>query len=263
MSRHGVDVRALPNLTLANDLATAKLSRPSLRDMMMTTRIFRDLPLRAGAFSALPDGDKIRVVIIAEPADTGSKLEAAVAGLYDPDGKLVAQWTATAEELQRPTVMGAVSVPPGGYRVRVAAIDSQGRAGTADHEVVAEVVQSGPLSLSSLVLGLSRQGGFLPRLQFGDEPLALAYVEMAGAPAGARVNAALEISQTLNGPALVTVPLAFDTAGENRYQAIGPVPIGALPPGDYVARAVVGLEGYPLTRVVRTVRKVARVTSSR
>jgi hypothetical protein len=122
VARRGIEVRSLPSLTLATDPATAKLSRPSLRDMMTTPRIFRDLPLRAGAFAALAgEGEKIRVVIIAEPADPGVKLESAVAGLYDPDGKLVAQWTATAEELQRPTVMGAVSVPPGGYRVRVAA----------------------------------------------------------------------------------------------------------------------------------------------
>ena len=264
VSRRGAEVRALPSITLATDPATAKLSRPSLRDMMTTTRIFRDLPLRAGAFAALAEeGEKTRVVIIAEPADATVKLESAVAGLYDPDGKLVAQWTATAEDLARPTVMGAVSVPPGGYRVRVAAIDTQGRAGTADHEVVAEVVQSGPLKLSSLVLGLSRKGGFLPRLLFTDEPLAIAYVELEGALAGARVNAGLEIAQTLNGPALVTVPLAIDATGGNRYKALGSVPIGALPPGDYVARAVIGLEGHPLTRVVRTVRKAAVSTAAR
>ena len=258
VSRNGVEVRALPTITLATDPATSKLSRPSLRDMMSTPRIFRDLPLRAGAFSAFAgEGDKIRVVILAEPADPGVKLESAVAGLYDPDGRLVAQWTATPEELQRPTVMGAVNVPPGGYRVRVAAIDSTGRAGTADDEVVAEVAQSGPLKLSSLVFGLSRQNTFLPRLLFTNEPLALAYVELEGAPSGARVNAALEISQTLNGPAVVSVPLAIDSTGENRYRAMGSVPIGALPPGDYVARAVIGLEGHPLTRVVRTIRKAA------
>jgi hypothetical protein len=264
VSRRGVEVRSLPSLTLATDPATANLSRPSLRDMMTTNHVFRDLPLRAGAFAALAtEGEKIRVVVIAEPANPGVKLESAVAGLYDPDGKLVAQWTATPEELQRPTVMGAVSVAPGGYRVRVAAIDTAGRAGSADHEVVAEVVQSGPLKLSSLVLGLSRQGNFLPRLLFTDEPLALAYVELEGAPSGARVNAALEIAQTLNGPALITVPLAIDGSGENRYKALGSVPIGALPPGDYIARAVVGLEGHPLTRVVRTVRKAAVSTASR
>jgi hypothetical protein len=39
--------------------------------------------------------------------------------------------------------------------------------------------------------------------------------------------------------------------------ATGAVPIGALPPGDYVVRAMVALEGHPATRVVRTLRKVA------
>ncbi len=39
--------------------------------------------------------------------------------------------------------------------------------------------------------------------------------------------------------------------------ATGVVPIGTLPPGDYVVRAMIGLEGHAMTRVTRTLRKVA------
>jgi hypothetical protein len=78
---------------------------------------------------------------------------------------------------------------------------------------------------------------------------------MTGAPAGARVNATLEISQTPNGPAMVSVPLTIESGGADRYVARGAVPLGALPPGDYIVRAMVGLEGHPMTRVTRTLRK--------
>ena len=69
------------------------------------------------------------------------------------------------------------------------------------------------------------------------------------------MSAAVELAQTLNGPAVVSVPLAVQSSGENRLAAMGSIAVGALPPGDYIVRAIVGLEGSPPTRVVRTLRK--------
>jgi hypothetical protein len=108
------------------------------------------------------------------------------------------------------------------------------------------------------VLGLSRGGTFVPKLQFANEPVAIGYVEMTGATPGARLSATLELARTTNGPALVTVPLAIESRAAGRYAATGAVPVGALPPGDYVVRAMIALEGYPATRVVRTLRKVVQ-----
>jgi hypothetical protein len=45
-------------------------------------------------------------------------------------------------------------------------------------------------------------------------------------------------------------------AGENRYIATVALPIGALPPGDYVVRATVAAAGQAPGRVVRTLRKL-------
>jgi hypothetical protein len=116
---------------------------------------------------------------------------------------------------------------------------------------------AGQLKLSSLLLGLSRDGGFIPKMQFAAEPVALAYLEIYGGIPGMPLIAALELATTLNGPAIVTVPLAIKFA-DSRYLATGAVPIGALPPGDYAVRAIVGVEGQPAGRVVRTLRKAAK-----
>ena len=259
VARRGVELRTSPSITFDSDPATAKLSMPSIRDMMGTSRVFRSLPLRAAGFPALAaEGQNIRVIVLAEPVEPNVKLEVAAGALFDQDGKLVAQWLASPEEMKRPTVMGAMAAPPGGYRLRVAAIDTTGRAGTADYDLTAEIVRTGPLKLSSLVLGLARTSGFIPKLQFVDEPLAVAYVELEGVAAGARVNAGLEVAESLNGPAIVSERLSIESTGENRYRAMGSVPLGALPPGDYVARAVIGLEGHPMTRVVRVFRKAIK-----
>jgi hypothetical protein len=258
VSRPGVQIRSRPHVTFARpDSLTRRPANPSPRDMLGVTTVFRDLPLRASAYTALDaDGRTLRIITLAEPVDPGTKLSSLVAALFDRDGKAVSQWTATAEELAGSPVVGAMPAEPGAYRLRVAAIDMDGRAGTADYEIDAEIVQTGPLKLSSVILGLSRDGRFTPRLQFSTEPVAIAFIEMYGAPAGTKLAATLELASTMNGPAILTLPLAFERIGENRYTATGAVPIAALPPTDYVVRAMVGVEGQAMTRVTRTLRKV-------
>lgn len=252
-----VETRARPHITFAQpDPVLSRTRNPSPREMIGVATVFRDLPLRASGYTALnADGKSLRIVTIAEPADPTAKLGSLVAALFDRDGKLASHWTATPEELQRSPIIGAMPATPGAYRLRVAAIDTSGRAGTADYELDVDVVQTGPLKLSSLILGLSRDGRFGPRLQFGAEPTAMAYVEMYGAPPGTRITSTLELAATMNGPAMVALPLAIEAAGENRYIATGVVPIGTLPSGDYIVRAMIGIEGQAMTRVVRTLRK--------
>jgi hypothetical protein len=225
--------------------------------MLSTLAEFRDLPLRAAAFPSLEEpGGQLKVLAIAEAVDPAVKFSAVSAALFDRDGKPAGGWVAQAADLERPSIVGAMTAPPGAYRLRVAAIDSSGRSGTADYEVDVAVARSGPLKISSLLLGLSR-GGFTPRLQFAAEPVVIGYVELAGAPQGAAVTATLELADMPNGPARVSMPLTIEAGATGRYVARGALPIGALPPADYVARAVIGLEGHPPTRVVRTLRKVA------
>jgi len=258
VSRPGVQLRSRPHITLARpDSVSRRPANPSPRDMLGVTTVFRDLPLRASAYTALDvDGRTLRIVTIAEPVEPGTTLGSLVAALFDRDGKAVSQWTATAEELRGSPVIGAMPAEPGAYRLRVAAIDTTGRAGTADYELDAEIVQTGPLKLSSVILGLSREGRFMPRLQFSTEPVAIAFIEMYGAPAGTKLAASLQLASTTNGPAILTLPLVFESMGENRYSATGAIPIAALPPTDYIVRAMVGVEGQAMTRVVRTLRKV-------
>ena len=66
------------------------------------------------------------------------------------------------------------------------------------------------------------------------------------------------MARTLDGPALATLPLALTRADDSRVVATGAVPLGALPPGDYVVRGVIRLEDGTTGRVVRTLRKVAK-----
>lgn len=259
VARQGLEVRARPHITFARPEATRTTDlNPSAREMLGVTTVFRDLALRASAYTAIEPGTKgLRIITLTEPVDPNTTFSTLVAALFDRDGKAVSQWSATAEEMKGTPVIGAMPAEPGVYRLRVAAIDTTGRAGTADYEFEAETVQTGPLRLSSVILGLSREGRFLPRLRFTTEPVAIGYLEMEGAAAGTPISAALELARTTNGPALLTLPLSIDSSGVNRYTARGALPLASLPPGDYVVRAIVGVQGHPPTRVVRTLRKDA------
>ncbi len=258
VSRGGVEVRARPQLYFPKISANAiRPAAKSPQDMIRESRSFRDLPLRVTGYVSAGSGDgRLRILAVAEPVEPSVALTAFAAAVFDAQGRLVGQSTATGADLAASPVLSAFNVAAGLYRLRVAAVDAAGRTGTADVEVTAELVQAGPLNLSSLVVGLSRGGTFQPRLQFTTEPVALGYLDIYGGAPGAAVYAMLELSTSLNGPAILTTRLAIEaTSDPGRFSATGAIPLASLPAGDYVIRAIVGVEGQPSGRVVRTIRK--------
>jgi hypothetical protein len=256
VSRPGVELRARPMLYFPK--ANAPGPRPAVKsaaEMLLETRPFRDLPLRAAAYTSINDDARLRVIVAAEPMDAGERLQALSAALF-ADGKLISRWDAEAQHLATMPVLAALVAPAGSYRLRVTAVDAAGRGGAVDADLDVGVVEAGPLRISSVVLGLSRGGAFQPRLEFTSEPVAIGYVELYGGTAGASVTALIEIARSATGPAIIATPLAIEASRDTgRFLAQGAVPIGALPPGDYVIRALVGVEGQPMGRVMRTIRK--------
>jgi hypothetical protein len=259
ISREGVSTRSWPAITFPRRDSRGPRPAETPRQMLAIDTVFRDLPLRVTGYASEPSNDrKLKVVTIVEPTDPAARLGSAAVAVIDMKGRLVAQWTATADDLARAPVVAAMRVAPGPYRLRAAAIDLTGRRGTADEGLTAELAPAGSLSLSSMVLGLLRDGAFVPKLQFSAEPVAVAYLELYGGAPGAPVSAVVELATTPNGPAAMTVPLTIASTEEaGRHRATAPLPIGNLPDGDYVVRAIVGIEGQAAGRVLRTLRKVA------
>ena len=218
---------------------------------MKTATVYRDLPMRVAAFAARNPGDgRIRVMAVAEPVTPGTRLSAASIGMYDAGGKLVAQWSANAQELTAPALITAFIDKPGQYRVRVAATDSANRAGTADFDLNATLTPTaGVLSLSAMMIG-TNSGGFAPKIQFTSEPAAIAYFELYGGQPGMPVSITLELASSLNGPALAKLDrqIARSETEPDLFRVVAPINLGALPPGDYVVRAIVGLDGQQIGR---------------
>jgi hypothetical protein len=257
ISKPDVKVRARPTLFVRRPSGVKPVSKTPA-EMVRVADPFINLQLRASGFSSQnsPDG-QMRIIAAAEPAEPGVKLTAMSAALFDTKGRMVAQAHVPAADLVQSPTLAALLAPEGTYRLRIAAIDTAGRSGAVDVDVVAALTTAGSLQMSSLVLGLSRNGTFQPRLQFGTEPVAIGYLDLLGAEPGARIVAMLEVSESPNGPAVARSRLTIEpTSDPRRFRVQGAIPIGALPAGDYYARAMVGLEGQPQGVVVRAFKKV-------
>jgi hypothetical protein len=257
--RDKVKVRAHPSLLMPKEVA-AKAVAP--KDMLRVGAEYRDLPLRAASFASRMEGrTDVRVVALFEPIDPASALTAAAVGLFDAKGTLKAQWTAQKDDLARTPARADLLAPPGVYRVRVAATDAAGRGGTTDYELNADMVRADPLKLSALVLGTPGPGGgaLAPRLEFTAERVAVGLLEIYGVPKGAAVKVDLDVAQTLEGPALATAETNVSPgSAEDMLRAYGGFAIDTLAPGDYVMRAVVLLDGKPVGKVTRTLRKAGK-----
>lgn len=254
VTRSGVATRAPSRLSVPKAAGGAKASA---RDMIRVPTVFTDLPIRAAGFASRGADNKLKIIALFEPLDPAVKLTSAMIGLFAPDGKLTAQWTARNEDFGRSPVTAALTAAPGTYRMRVAAVDSTGRGGTADYTLDAELAQAGPLQLSTLVVGSPKAGSFAPQLHFGSQdPAGAGYLEIYGVPKGGAVTVTLEIAPSEDAPAIGNVPAQVVPGdSEDMRRAVGGFSIENLAPGDHVMRAIVSVDGKPVGRVVRTLRK--------
>lgn len=256
-ARSAVSIDVRPDVFIPRAFADAPITRRIAADLLTDPRHFRDLTMRGTMYlSRDADATKVRVVPLVEPVDPTAVLESAAIGVYDADGALVAQWASTPRETVNSPVAGALSVATGRYRVRVAATTTDGRAGVLDQDLDAILDGRGRWVVSSLVLGLSREGVFVPRLQFSDEPVAIGRVEVFG-PAPPQGLVRFELARTPEGPAIVSVigtMTPTDDAG--RHISTGALPIGGFLPGHWIVRAVIAPDGLAPLRVIRTLEKV-------
>ena len=260
VTRPRVTVTRRTHVRIENTLARPAGPEPTTPGMMLRDpRTRRDLRLRAAGYASrnADPAAPVRVVVFAEPGGAAADLTSAAAGLFDPQGRLMSEWTSTAAASLGPgPIVAALAVPPGSYRLRVAALDSAGRAGTADYFLDATLAPAGPLKLSALMLMASLNGALRPVLEFSSEPAAIAALEVYGETAGKPIVATLEVAETMNGPAIMTMPVPVAPTREaDSFSLVASVPIGGLAPGDYLLRVTVNLQGSPQGRVVRTLRK--------
>lgn len=261
VNREGVKVIARPATGHSRGPAAATESSKgkSPRDMIATAAKFTDVPLRAAAFISRQGATDMKVVTLFEPVAPGVKLTAAsVAVISEQDPSKASQVNLKPEELQRTPIAVSLLVKPGRYRVRVAATTAEG-GGTVDSTLAAEYQSAGALKASSMLVGVSGERGFVPRLQFTPEDkMAVAVLELYDVPAGANVTTQFEITESESAQPLGTAPGNMQKgATEDSRTVFGGFGTETLQPGDYLMRIRISLDGKEVGIVSRTFRKTS------
>jgi hypothetical protein len=250
--RAGVKTEARSQVLIPRPVSTTQPKLP--KDMLREARVYRDFEFHAGAyFSREQASDKVKVLVLFEPAADGVKTTAASVGLYDAAGKLIVQGTADPAGLGRSPAMLAVLASPGKYRLRVAAVNDRGRAGTIDQEIDVGLVSAGPLTLATLVPGV-QDGGFSGRLQFAGADTAMAYVAVYGASATTPLTAQLMIIDS-TGTNLGASPTQILDAPDGSRVIIGGLRLASLAAGDYQMKMVISLDGQVVGQTSHTFRR--------
>ncbi len=261
VSRPGVTIRARQAFAIPRPTPAA-VAGPTLPVMLGDLKTYRDVPLRVGAFTARsPRKNQLDIVVVAESVDPAISLGQVAFGLIDTAArKIPLAWPVPAAGLSNDRATSGGVLPPGTYRVRVAAISKDGRRGAAEYEFVAGLATTTPIEVGDLMVGQSQpDGSFQPQLLFGARPAATAYVELQGALArGTAISATFDLAQTLDGPTLASTSGIIVPAEKvpNRWSARAVIPIGNMATGEYIVRASIKVDGAIVAQPTRALRVV-------
>lgn len=159
----------------------------------------------------------------------------------------------------------ALIVDPGRYQLRVGLADSEGRVGSVERAVDAFHVDGSELALGDLLLGTASTAKGPVSIEPAIEPrsngrpivaMLEAYVPLGTAREA--LNATIEVRRNEEGAAITSMPMQV-IAGT--HPDITPIQAlldtSALPPGRYLARATLSLDGKARGHVVRPFHVVA------
>jgi len=265
VSRPGLTIRARRALPMA---APRLEQRDLLASSLRSPQLALELPLRVATYSVRDAASgKILVIVSAEVGRGGTSPAGLAVGfaLVDAKGKVAASsYQRVADDAAASadgpvSYLGRASVDPGRYTLKLAAIDARGRRGSVEHPVRALLTTIGPIEVGDLVVGPppSRPGMSLrPGVEATvDAGLAIALVDLSSKEAGPLTSAtvSLELATEENGPALISAPAHLSDVADGQRSAQGAVSLSLVPPGHYVARAVVSVDGKPLGQVTRPV----------
>ena len=269
----GLTVRARQTFVIRDTAAPTAAAAPAapvdrLTQLLTAPLPSRGLPIRVASYTATDAASShVRVVITAEIGDAGAgdaewpigiiivdKNEKVVVSKAGPSTLVAASALGDSPRL----LLTSVLLEPGEYTLRLAAVDPTGREGSVHHTIHARLVPlPSKLNVSDLVLvGRPSSPDETPRPRPSavvDSDTMSAMIEMTSADRTllGRVRVAVQVSDSEGGAVLVASNAAQASRGEGQRSFAATLKLGVLPPGEYVARAIISVPGQPDTRIVR------------
>ena len=243
-----------------------------LRETLRTPLLAPDIPLRLTTYTFQdPESSKLKILLATE-IDRSTNADQKIAlgyTLTDETGQVV---SGAMEKVVRTPIerdrnvqkyVGAAIAAPGTYTLKVAVVDEIGKRGSVERTFNARINGFGQLRATDLLIADNSARGMagLPpavAADFSGDQLH-GYLELfSDAPEQLKnATVTIEVAENETGRALDSTPARFQqaqTGGDRRRAAEAGVPIGLLPPGEYVARAVISVGGRKVGQVVRPFR---------
>jgi VWFA-related protein len=250
-------------------LTTDDLVRQALRTPILAA----DIPLKLTTYTFQdPGSSRLKILLAVEidrslnPQENVSLGYVMLDDMGQPGASRLEKTVATPIDALRRVQQwagAAVALPGRTYTVKVAVVDDSGRRGSVERTITAKLNGFGQLHATDLLLADNtpqNAGDAPPPVAAdltGDE--LYSYLELLSEVAEQLTNATvvIEIAQSEAGSAIASAPArlqAAESAGGRRRIAEAGLPIGLLPPGEYVARAVISVSGRKVGQVIRPFR---------
>jgi VWFA-related protein len=249
--------------------AAARTAEDTVLDTLRAPLLASDIPLKLTTYTFQdPDSAKLKIILVADIDRSLNPEDKVSLGylMFDDKGKLIT--SQLEKDLANPVdrlrktqkYVGAAMAGPGTYTLKVAVVDSSGKRGSVERTFNARLNGFGQLHVTDLLIAddsVRGADGLPPAVAAdftGDE--LHGYVELFSEAPEQLKNATvvIEVAQNETARALDSTPARFQLQGDRRRVAEAGVPIALLPPGDYVARAVVMVSGKKVGQVARPFR---------
>ena len=219
-----------------------------------------------------PESSKIRLLVALEidRTDAGGEMALGIA-MVKADGETGATFYQPAIEPPKDgsltqTAFATLTVEPGTYTLKAAVVDGQGRRGSLERPVRAYMTRMSRFRATQLMIGGGETQAPTPNTIVPTVSGTLsgshlhAYMELFADAASAFDGAAVTIEVVPEGGSTVVASTSASlqpTGPDPRVRAVaGSLRLSLLPPGNYVARAVVNVEGKSIGDMTRAFRIV-------
>jgi VWFA-related protein len=243
-----------------------------VRQTLRTPILSADIPLKLTTYTFPdPGSSRLRILLAVEidrslnPQENVSLGYVMLNDMGQPGASRIEKTIATPIDSVRRVQQwaGAAVAQPGTYTVKVAVVDESGRRGSVERTITARLNGFGQLHATDLLLADNtpqNAGDAPPPVAAdltGDELYTYLELQSEAVEQLTTATVVIEIAHSEAGGAIASAPARIQAAeraeGHRRIAEAG-LPIGLLPPGEYVARAVISVGGRKVGQVIRPFR---------